>query len=120
MKERPAPIEAGARSARKEATVVSAKVKFVPLGERVVIKPIQRESTTRGGIYLPDTAKEKPQEGEIVAAGKGRVTDDGSRIEMELSVGDRVIYSKFAGTEYKDGDEEYLIMRESDVLAKVS
>ncbi len=100
--------------------MVSAKVKFVPLGERVVIKPIQRESTTRGGIYLPDTAKEKPQEGEIVAAGKGRVTDDGSRIEMELSVGDRVIYSKFAGTEYKDGDEEYLIMRESDVLAKVS
>jgi chaperonin GroES len=100
--------------------VVSAKVQFVPLGERVVIKPIQREQTTRGGIYLPDTAKEKPQEGEIVAVGVGRVTDDGTRIPMELGVGDRVIYSKFAGTEYKDGDDEYLIMRESDVLAKVS
>jgi chaperonin GroES len=100
--------------------VVSAKVQFVPLGERVVIKPIQREQTTRGGIYLPDTAKEKPQEGEIVAVGQGRVTDDGTRIPMELGVGDRVIYSKFAGTEYKDGEDEYLIMRESDVLAKVS
>jgi len=100
--------------------VVGAKVQFVPLGERVVIKPIQREQTTRGGIYLPDTAKEKPQEGEIVAVGQGRVTDDGARIPMELAVGDRVIYSKFAGTEYKDGDDEYLIMRESDVLAKVS
>ncbi|MBM3941403.1 MAG: co-chaperone GroES [SAR202 cluster bacterium] len=100
--------------------MVGAKVQFVPLGERVVIKPIQREQTTRGGIYLPDTAKEKPQEGEIVAVGQGRVTDDGARIPMELAVGDRVIYSKFAGTEYKDGDDEYLIMRESDVLAKVS
>ena len=70
--------------------------------------------------YLPDTAKEKPQEGEVVAVGPGRVTDDGTHIAMELSVGDKVIYSKYAGTEYKDGDDEYLIMRESDVLAKLS
>ncbi len=95
-------------------------VKFVPLGERVVVKPTEQEQTTKGGIYLPDTAKEKPQEGEIVAVGSGRVTDDGNRIPMELGVGDRVIYSKFAGTEYKEGDDEYLIMRESDVLAKIS
>ncbi len=95
-------------------------VKFVPLGERVVVKPIEQEQTTKGGIFLPDTAKEKPQEGEVVAVGPGRVTDDGSRLPMELGVGDRVIYSKFAGTEYKEGDEDYLIMRESDVLAKIS
>ena len=93
---------------------------FVPLGERVIIKPIEGEEQTKGGIYLPDTAREKPQEGEVVAVGAGRVTDDGKRIPMELSKGDRVIYSKFAGTEYKDGDAEYLIMRESDILAKIS
>jgi chaperonin GroES len=92
---------------------------FVPLGERVVIKPIEQEQTTKGGIFLPDTAKEKPQEGEVVAVGPGRVSDDGSRIPMELSSGDRVIYSKFAGTEYKDGEDEYLILRESDILAKI-
>ncbi len=92
---------------------------FVPLGERVVIKPIEQEQTTKGGIFLPDTAKEKPQEGEVVAVGPGRAGDDGSRIPMELSSGDRVIYSKFAGTEYKDGDDEYLILRESDILAKI-
>ncbi|MCH8282366.1 MAG: co-chaperone GroES [Chloroflexi bacterium] len=92
---------------------------FVPLGERVVILPIEQESTTKGGIFLPDTAKEKPQEGEVVAVGPGRTADDGSRIPMELSKGDKVIYSKFAGTEYKDGDDEYLILRESDILAKI-
>ncbi len=92
---------------------------FVPLGERVVIKPIEQDQTTKGGIFLPDTAKEKPQEGEVVAVGPGRVSEDGKRIPMELSNGDRVIYSKFAGTEYKDGDDEYLILRESDILAKI-
>ena len=69
---------------------------------------------------MPDTAKEKPQEGEVVAVGPGRVSDDGNRIPMELSSGDKVIYSKFAGTEYKEGDDEYLILRESDILAKIS
>ena len=89
------------------------------LGERIVIKPMEQETQTRGGILLPDTAKEKPQEGEVIAVGSGRVADDGSRIAMELAVGDKVIYSKYAGTEYDDDDEEYLIMRESDVLAKL-
>ena len=95
-------------------------VNFVPLGERVIVKPIEQEQTTRGGLVLPDTAKEKPQEGEVVAVGPGRLSDDGKRISMELSKGDRVVYSKFAGTEYKDGDEEYLILRESDILAKIA
>ena len=96
-------------------------VKFVPLGERVVIKPIEREETTSSGIILPDTAKEKPQEGQIVAVGPGRATEDGKgRIPMEIGVNDRVIYSKFAGTEYKEGVDEYLILRESDILAKIS
>jgi len=85
-----------------------------------VVKPSEGEQTTKGGIYLPDTAKEKPQEGEVVAVGPGRVSEDGNRIPMELAKGDRVIYSKFAGTEYKDGDDELLILRESDILAKIS
>ena len=93
---------------------------FTPLGERVVVKPSEGEQTTKGGIYLPDTAKEKPQEGEVVAVGPGRVSEDGNRIPMELSKGDKVIYSKFAGTEYIDGDDEFLILRESDILAKIS
>ena len=95
-------------------------VNFVPLGERVIVKPIEQDQQTKGGIFLPDTAKEKPQEGEVVAVGPGRVSDDGNRIPMELSNGDKVIYSKFAGTEYKEGDDEYLILRESDILAKIS
>ena len=95
-------------------------VKFAPLGERVVLKPLERDEVSKGGIILPDTAKEKPQEGEVVEVGPGRVAEDGSRIAMELKKGDRVIYSKFAGTEYKDEDKDYLIVRESDILAKIS
>lgn len=95
-------------------------VKFSPLGERLVVSPIEQEQMTSSGIILPDTAKEKPQEGKVVAIGPGRVTDEGKNVPMELKIGDTVIYSKFAGTEYKDGDQEYLILRESDVLAKLS
>jgi chaperonin GroES len=93
---------------------------FVPLGERVIVKPTEQDQQTKGGIYLPDTAKEKPQEGQVVAVGPGRMGEDGNRMPMELGKGDKVIYSKFAGTEYKDGDDEYLILRESDILAKIS
>jgi chaperonin GroES len=90
---------------------------FKPLGNRVVVEPIEGdEQVSAGGIYIPDTAKEKPQEGTVVAIGPGRMTDDGKRVEMELSVGDTVIYSKYAGTEYKDGDTEYLVLREDDIL----
>ncbi len=96
-----------------------AKVTFQPLGNRIVIEPSEgEEQMTAGGIYIPDTAKEKPQEGKIVAAGPGRLTDDGNRVPMELSVGDTVVYSKYAGTEYKVGDIEYLVLREDDVLFK--
>ncbi len=93
---------------------------FSPLADRVVVKPLEREEKTKSGIVIPDTAKEKPQQGEVVALGPGRVTDDGKRIPLELKVGDKVIYSKFVGTEWKDGDVEYLILRESDILAKIS
>ena len=97
-----------------------AKVSFKPLGNRIVVKPnTDEEQITSGGIYIPDTAKEKPQEGTVVAAGPGRMTDDGKRLPMEIEVGDKVVYSKYAGTEYKEGDIEYLVLREDDVLFKI-
>jgi chaperonin GroES len=94
--------------------------KLQPLADRLVVKPSQKEEVTKGGIYLPDTAKEKPQEGEIVAVGPGRMTDDGKRIPMDLKVGDKVIYSKYGGSEIKIDDVEMIILRESDILAKKS
>ena len=94
--------------------------KIEPLGDRVVIKPTAKEDVSKGGIVLPDTAKEKPQEGKIIAVGPGRLTEDGKRIAMEVKKGDKVIYSKYAGTEFKLEDEELVIMREGDILAKRS
>ena len=92
-----------------------------PLGDRVVVKPSGQEDVSAGGILLPDTAKERPQEGEVIAAGPGRVTDEGKTIPLEIQVGDQVVYSRYAGTEWKDTDnEEVLIMRESDILGKIS
>jgi len=93
-------------------------VKLQPLADRLVVKPIEREEKTKTGIYLPDTAKEKPQEGEVIAVGPGRLSEDGKRIAMDIKVGDRVIYAKYGGTEIKIDDEELVILRESDVLAK--
>jgi chaperonin GroES len=93
-------------------------VKLQPLADRLVVKPTQKEEMTKGGIYLPDTAKEKPQEGEVIAVGPGRMTDEGKRIAMELQVGDKVIYSKYGGSEIKVDDVEMIILRESDILAK--
>ncbi len=96
-----------------------AKVSFKPLGNRVVVRHNDEdEQVTSGGIYITDTAKEKPQEGTIVAAGPGRATEDGNRVPMEIAVGDTVVYSKYAGTEYKEGDIEYLVIREDDILFK--
>ena len=92
--------------------------KLQPLADRVLVKPIEKEEKTKSGIYLPDTAKEKPQEGEIMAVGPGKMTDDGKRIPLDLKVGDRVIYAKYGGTEIKVDDEELIILRESDILAK--
>ena len=91
-----------------------------PLADRVVVKPLTKEEITKGGILIPDTAKEKPQEGEIIAVGPGKMGEDGKRIEMEVKKGDRVIYAKYAGMEWKHDGEEYLILRESDILAKTS
>ena len=91
--------------------------KLQPLTDRLVVKHIQKEEMTKGGILIPDTAKEKPQEGEVVAVGPGRMSDDGKRIAMEIKIGDRIIYSKYGGSEIKIDDIEMMILRESDILA---
>ncbi len=93
-------------------------VKLQPMGDRIVVKPIQTEDNTTSGIYLPDTAKEKPQEGKVIAVGPGKLNDEGKRIAMDVQVGDIVIYTKYGGSEIKIDDEELIIMRESDILAK--
>jgi len=94
-------------------------MKIKPLGDRVIIKPSPAEEKTKGGIILPDTAKEKPVVGEIVAAGPGRKADDGKLIAMDIKVGDKVLYGKYSGTEVTLDGHEYLIMRESDIFAVV-
>jgi len=92
--------------------------KLQPLADRLVVKPIEREEVTKGGIVLPDTAKEKPQEGEVIAVGPGRKSEDGKLIPMDIKKGDIIIYAKYGGTEIKIDDEELIILRESDILAK--
>ncbi len=94
-------------------------MKLKPLADRLVVKPIEEEDKTPGGIILPDTAKEKPMRGEVVAAGPGKQSEKGDRLEMEVKVGDVVIYGKYSGTDFKMDDQDYLILRESDVLAIV-
>ncbi len=95
-------------------------VKLQPLADRVVVKPIEREEVTKGGIVLPDTVREKPQDGKVIAVGPGRLSEDGKLIKMEVKVGDRVIYARYAGMEIKIDDEELVILREMDILAKKS
>lgn len=95
----------------------AAAIKLRPMGDRVVVRPAAQEQTTRSGIVLPDTSKEKPQRGEIVAAGKGRLNEDGERVEMDVKVGDIVLFAKYAGTEFKHEDEDLLILSEKDILA---
>ena len=90
-----------------------------PLGDRVVVKPLARETITRSGIVLPDTAKEKPQEGEILAVGPGKILDNGKRTTTEVKVGQRILFAKYSGTEVKIDGQEYLILRESDILGIV-
>ena len=91
-----------------------------PLADNVVVKPIAKEEVSKGGIVLPDTVQERPKEGEVVAVGPGRVADDGKRIPMELKVGDMVVYRNYAGTEFKEDGDEFLVLRESEILAKVT
>ena len=95
-------------------------INLQPLADRLVVKPIEREDVTKGGIFLPDTAKEKPQEGKVLAVGPGRLTEDGKRIVMDVKVGDIVLYAKYGGTEIKIDDEEVMNLRESDIMAKKS
>ena len=97
----------------------AAATKIQPLADRIVIKPLEETEQMRGGLYIPDTAKEKPQQGEVVAVGPGKVDDNGKRIAPEVKVGDKVLYGKYSGTEVTVSDEQYLILRESDVLAVV-
>ena len=95
------------------------KVTFKPMADRVVIEPLESdEQVSSGGIYIPDTAKEKPQEGKVVAVGPGKLTDDGKRLPVEVEVGDVVVFSKYGGTEYREGDVEYMVLRDDDVLFK--
>ena len=101
------------------ATATAASTKLRPLGDRVVIQPTPREETTKSGIVLPDTAKEKPQEGKILAAGPGRILDDGKRESMDVKKGDKVLYAKYAGTEFKVDGDELLIVSQKDILAIV-
>ena len=93
-------------------------VKLEPLADRVVVKPSEKEEMTKSGIYIPDTVKERPQEGKVIAVGPGRLSEDGKRVVMEIKVGDTVIYAKYGGTEIKIEEEDLIILRESDILAK--
>ncbi len=93
--------------------------KVKPLADRVVVKPLDDAEQMRGGLYIPDTAKEKPSQGEIIAVGPGKLSDEGTRLEMDVKVGDKVLYGKYSGTDVTLDGEEYLILRESDILAIV-
>ena len=99
------------------ATTVSAATQLKPLGDRLVVRPTPREEMTKSGIVLPDTAKERPQEGTVLAAGPGRILDDGSREAMDVAVGQKILFQKYAGTEFKLEDDELLILSQKDVLA---
>ncbi len=101
-----------------EVSIVSVSIK--PLEDRIVVKSLEAEQTTASGLVIPDTAKEKPQEGEVLAVGPGRIDDKGNRVPLDIKEGDRVIYSKYGGTEIKHGGEEYLILSARDVLAVVA
>ena len=100
-------------------TVSGTATQLKPLGDRVVVMPTPREEMTKSGIVLPDTAKERPQEGTILAAGPGRILDDGSREAMDVSVGQKILFQKYAGTEFKLDDEELLILSQKDILAVI-
>ena len=98
---------------------MASKLKLKPLGGRVIVEPTEQEEMTAGGIILPETAKEKPQEGKILAAGPGERDEDGERIPMEVQIGDKVLYAKYSGTEVKMDGKKLLILRESDILAVI-
>jgi chaperonin GroES len=100
--------------------MAGAKDKIQPLADRVVVKALEETEQMRGGLYIPDTAKEKPQQGTIIAVGPGKLSDEGTRIEPDVKAGQRVLYGKYSGTEVSVDGEEYLILRESDILAVIN
>jgi chaperonin GroES len=114
---KPRQVRATASVALQEEKTVAAKLQ--PIADRVVVKPLQKEEMTKSGLIIPDTAKEKPQEGEVVAVGVGKLLDSGKRAEMEVKVGDRVLFAKYGGTEFKLDGDELLVLRESDILAVI-
>jgi chaperonin GroES len=107
------------KSIERDWSMTTVSIKIRPLGDRVLVKPLSRETVTKSGIVLPDTAKERPQEGEILAVGPGKVMDNGKRPTLEVSVGQKVLFAKYSGTEIKQDGEEYLILRESDIMGIV-
>lgn len=100
-------------------TATKAKTKLVPLADRIVITPLKQEEMTASGLVIPDTVKEKPQQGEVVAVGPGRLDDNGKRIAIDLAAGDRILYAKYTGTEVKLDGDEYIVLNEKDILAKL-
>lgn len=100
--------------------MAKSDIKVRPLHDRILVKRVEEESKTAGGIIIPDTAKEKPQQGEVVATGKGRITEDGKALPLEVKVGDKILFSKYSGTELKLDGTEYLMMREEDVLGIIN
>jgi chaperonin GroES len=104
-------------SDKKQSHKEGGDMQIMPLGDRVLVKPLDAEDKTKGGIILPDTAKEKPQEGKVVAVGKGKIADDGKLVALEVKTGDKVLYGKYSGTEIKFNGEDHLIVREEDILA---
>lgn len=101
------------------ATKTKTKTKIEPLADRIVVRPLEETEQMKGGLYIPDTAKEKPQQGEVMAVGPGKLSEEGKRIPPDVQVGQRVLYGKYSGTEVTVDDEEFLILRESDVLAVI-
>ena len=106
-------------AAAKTATKSASKTRLVPLADRIVITPLKQEEMTVSGIVIPDTAKEKPQQGEVVAVGPGRLDDNGKRMAMDVAVGDRVLYAKYTGKEIKIDSDDYIVLNEKDVLCKL-
>jgi chaperonin GroES len=119
LADRVPPAAAPARPPRRIFVHLEVLMKLKPLGDRLIVRAIEEEETTSSGIVLPDTAKEKPQKGKVLAVGDGKLDDDGKRIPLDVSEGDEVLYSKYGGTEIKVDGEDLLVLRESDVLARV-
>jgi len=108
-----------AKAAAAPKAKAKAKTKLVPLADRIVITPLKQDEVTASGLVIPDTAKEKPQQGEVVAVGPGRLDDNGKRVPMDVSVGDRILYAKYTGTEIKLDNEDYIVLNDKDILAKL-